>query len=288
MDKSKGFFSLLAAGFIFGTFGVWVRILNNELTDFQQILFRNIVGFLLATLVIYVFKRKVKFKNVSYLNLFLFTISLPVTIILYTLAILKTKIIVAVASLYLGSIIFSLLLGIIFFKEKVTAVKIAAIILAVAGLFFFAWPLSLTTINIGLVFGVLSGFTDTASNSFKKHLSGKVDRFMLIAIQMFGGIVISLGLMVYTNTATFPQISFLTFAVGVVFGILLMLINYFLLVGFSNFDLNLGTIVLSSELVFASIIGFFAFKEVPSTNELIAVSLIAVSIILANLNFKKK
>lgn len=287
MNKTKGFFSLLSAGFIFGIFGVFVRLLNSELTNYQQIFFRSAVGFILALGIIILFKRKISFKNISLINLLLFAISLPLTIVFYTLSILKTKIILAVATLFLGSIMFSLISGILFFKEKLTLKKCLAIISAILALYYFTVPFSLTNINIGLVYGILSGFMDALSNSFKKHLGGKVDRFFLISIQMVGIIIVSLVLMFYTKTFFIPQVSLFIFAVGLLFGFFLMLNNYFMLIGFHNLDLNLGTIVLSSELIFASFFGYLFYREIPTFNESIGSCLIAFSIILPHLIFKR-
>lgn len=287
MNKTKGFLSLLSAGFIFGMFGIFVRLLNNQLSNYQQILFRSVVGFILSLLIIIFLKRKISFKNISKVNLLLFAISLPLEIILYTLAILKTKIIIAVATLYLGSILFSLISGIIFFKEKITIKKTLAIIFSFIALYCFTFPFSLKNINVGIIYGILSGFLDALSNSFKKHLGGRVDRFLLIAIQMMGTIIVSLGLMFYTKTFSMPQISPFILFIGLMFGFFLMLNNYLMLVGFHNFDLNLGTIILSSELLFASIFGYLFYKEIPSINELIGSGLIAFSIIISHLNFQK-
>lgn len=284
MNKTKGFLSLLSAGFLFGIFGILVRLLNSELTNYQQVLFRSVVGFVLALSVIIISKRKISFKNISVINLLLFAFSLPLCIVFYTLSILQTKIILAVATLYLGSILFSLISGIIFFKEKLTIKKSLAIISSIIALYYFVVPFSLTNINIGLVFGILSGFMDALSNSFKKHLGGKADRFLLIVIQMIGTILVSLILMSYTKTLTIPLISPFVLSVGLIFGFLLILNNYLMLVGFHNFDLNLGTIVLSSELLFASIIGYIFYKEIPTVNELIGSGLIAFSIIISNLS----
>lgn len=105
---------------------------------------------------------------------------------------------------------------------------------------------------------------------------------------MMGTIIISLALMFYTRTLTIPQISPFILFIGLIFGFFLMLNNYFMLIGFYNFDLNLGTIILSSELVFASIFGYLFYKEIPTFNELIGCSLITFSIIIAHLNFRKK
>lgn len=287
MNKTKGFLSLLSAGFLFGFFGILVRLLNGQLTNYQQILFRSVVGFILAVIIIISLKRRISFKNISPINLLLFAVSLPLTIIFYTLSILNTKIILAVATLYLGSILFSLISGILFFKEKLTFKKGLAIVCSIIALYFFTIPFSFKNINIGLIFGVLSGFMDALSNTFKKHLGGKVDRFLLIAIQMLGTIIVSLALMFYTKTLTIPQISPFILSIGLLFGFFLMFNNYLMLIGFHNFDLNLGTIVLSSELLFASIFGYLFYKEIPTFNELIGGSLIAFSIIIAHLNFKK-
>ncbi|MFA6081261.1 MAG: DMT family transporter [Patescibacteria group bacterium] len=287
MNKTKGFLSLLLAGFLFGIFGVLVRILNSELSNYQQIFFRSVVGLILASLIIYILKRKISFKNISLINLFFFAISLPLSIIFYTLAILKTKIMLAVATLFLGSILFSLISGVLFFKEKITVKKILAILTSILALYYFTIPFSLTNINIGLIFGILSGFADALSNSFKKHLGGKADRFLLIAVQMVGTMAVSFILMSYTKTLTLPQISPYIFIIGLLFGLGLLVNNYLMLIGFGNFDLNLGTIILSSELLFASIFGYLFYKEIPTVNEVIGSGLIAFSVIIAHLNFKK-
>ena len=73
---------------------------------------------------------------------------------------------------------------------------------------------------------------------------------------MFSGIVVSLFFMYFSKTMYIHSLSSLTIIIGLLFGFTLMIGNYFMLVGFQNFDLNLGTIVLSSELVFASIFAY--------------------------------
>ena len=204
MNKTKGFISLLTAGFLFGIFGIFVRLLNNELTYYQQIFFRSIIGFIFAIAIVVIFKRKVSIKNISLINLLSFAISLPLTIIFYTLSIVKTKIMLAVGTLYLGSILFSLISGILFFKEKLTFKKGLAIICSIVALYFFTIPFSLNNINIGLIFGILSGFTDALSNSFKKQLGNKIDKFLMVSIQMIGTVIVSLFLMFYTKTFIIP------------------------------------------------------------------------------------
>jgi drug/metabolite transporter (DMT)-like permease len=62
-----------------------------------------------------------------------------------------------------------------------------------------------------------------------------------------------------------------------------MSVSFLTLIGFQNFDLNLGTIIISSELIFAPIFAALAFHEYPSANEIFGGLFIALSIILSNL-----
>ena len=75
-----------------------------------------------------------------------------------------------------------------------------------------------------------------------------------------------------------------TWAVGLMFGFILVAVNYLLLVGFQNFDLSLGVIILSSELIFALLFGLLVFGEKPLPKEIIGGLFVMAAVILPNLN----
>ena len=54
--------------------------------------------------------------------------------------------------------------------------------------------------------------------------------------------------------------------------------------GFQNFDLSLGAIILSSELIFALLIGLLIFGEKPLPKEIIGGLFVMTAVILPNLN----
>jgi drug/metabolite transporter (DMT)-like permease len=53
------------------------------------------------------------------------------------------------------------------------------------------------------------------------------------------------------------------------FALVIILGSYLTLYGFQNFDVNIGTVIMSTELVFAAIMAYFLFDEVPATHELV-------------------
>jgi drug/metabolite transporter (DMT)-like permease len=132
-----GLGSLLTAGLLFGSFGIWVRLLSSDLSSYQQIAFRNIVALIIAVTIIYFRKIKLSFKGVNPKYLILFGISFPIGVIFYTFSMLNTSIMLGIFSFYLGSIPFLLLLGMILFKEKLTPQKIISLLFSALGILLF-------------------------------------------------------------------------------------------------------------------------------------------------------
>jgi drug/metabolite transporter (DMT)-like permease len=64
------------------------------------------------------------------------------------------------------------------------------------------------------------------------------------------------------------HINFSNGTVLLLFGASLVSVSYLILKGFQSFDLNIGTVVLSSELVFGVILAFLVFAEKPRFVEL--------------------
>lgn len=290
MNKTLGFSTLFASAVAFGSFGIWIRLLNHELDMYQQIVFRNVIALAFALAFIVLGKRfLINLKKVKKLNLILYALSVPLAVIFYNIAMLNQKIAVATFIFYTGTIIVSFVLSTLFFAEKITPVKITSLILALIGLAFFVIPFSAATIGIGLIAGLASGAFDAVSNAFRKDLSGRIDKFILVFITALGGVIVSGFMIAQTQQSLFffSGLSLNTWIVGLIFGFLLVAINYLLLIGFQHFDLGLGTIVLSAELLFATLFGLLIFKEQPATKEIIGGLFILAAIITPNANLIK-
>lgn len=103
---------------------------------------------------------------------------------------------------------------------------------------------------------------------------------------MGGVIFISLVLLFVSHQSLIlAEMTLNSVFVGIIFGGFLMSISFLTLIGFKNYDLNLGTIVLSSELVFAPVFAIIFFKEFPSEIEIMGGVFIASAILVSNLHF---
>jgi len=258
--------------------------LSKDLTNFQQIALRNVIGLVLAILLIKITKTAISVKSVNKKHLIRFGIAFPIAVIFFTYSLVQTKIILGIFAFYVGSILTSLLIGIYVFKEELDANKIVSLVLALIGLILFVAPVGLNLISRGIIYGVIGGFFDAVANSYRKYLSGKLDRLLLTTIPLIGGLIIALILMSVSNQEILPLVSLNGWIVGMIFGSLLFLVNYLSFIGFSNFELNLGTLVVSSELFFAPLFALLVFGEKPLFNELMGGLMIIFSIITSNIN----
>lgn len=291
MNKKLGFTSLLLASASFGSFGIWIRLLSHELTTYQQIVFRNLIALVLAGLIILIGKRfLLDWKKVPKLNLLGYALAVPISVVFYNLGFLAgLKMAVATFAFYIGSIFFSELIGIIVYKDKITSIKVASLLLVIIGLFCFAWPFSKDSLSLGFIAMLVAGLFDAVSNGFRKDLAGKMDKFILVSTTAVGGIIVSgvLSLFSHQSLSFMSNLSTTTWVVGILFGFILMAVNYLLLFGFQHFELGHGVIVLSAEMFFALIFGLIVFKEMPATNEVIGGLFIMAAVVIPNIEWKK-
>lgn len=284
--KLIGFSSLFITAAIFGSFGVWIRILSEELTTYQQIVFRNLFALLFTIIFIVFLKVNLKaLRKVNKIKLVVFTTIVPLAVITYVFAMLSAKIMVVTFAFYAGTILTSWTLGIIFFKEKITRIGLISLLFAISGLLVLAYPFSLATLSYGFVIAALSGFFDSVGHVFRKDLvRANFNKFLLVLLTAIGGVLVSSIMILYSDSALnfLPQLSLKGWVVGGVFGFFLVAVNYLLLVGFQNFDLSLGSIVLVAELFFATVFGMVFLGEYPSRTELMGGFLVLVACVLPN------
>ncbi len=288
MNSINGFFALLLAGATLGSFSIWIRFLNTDLGPYQQIVLRNIIALLLSFLLIFLLKRKIDFKQISKKYLLAYTFAFPLSIVFFTLAVVMGKIITAIFGLYLASFLLSLVIGILIFGEKVTLKKVFALMLVLIALLIYILPFSLhNLLDRGFLFGLCAGCAEAAANSFRKYLGGRLDKLVLVALQGAGALILGLILVLAAGQFNIPTVSIFSWIVLLIFGVLLVLMTYLTLVGFSNFDLNLGTVVVSSELFFGPFFAALIFSEFPTYPQIIGGILILIAIIVLNVNFKR-
>lgn len=279
-----GFLSLLTTSILFGSYGLWIRVLSSALNTYQQIALRYILGSLFLLLIIFIKKEKASFKNISKLHLAVFSFSIPISFIFFNFAMLQAKLSVATVGFYLGTILLGSLLGVLVFKEKLTIINIFSLLSALAGFAFFLMPFSCKNLNLGFICGILSGIIYGIASTFKKYLRGKISRLWLVEISAIATVLFMLPF-IFLNQAPSPQVlSIKVFLTACIFAIIVITAEFLSVVGFQNFDLNWASVILSGEIIFAGLIGYIFYQETLSGVEIIGILFITLAILLPHLN----
>lgn len=288
MYKTKGFFALLTTGFLYGLYGIFIRFLSEDLTGFQLYALTHALGLIILAGILFWRKPRLSLRGIPINHLLLYGFAYAAGGIFFTLSTLQTKISTTVFLLYGGSFTTTFLVGHFIFHEKLTRQRLISLGTAFAGLLFFTNPFSSTFLSFGLIVGLLSGICDGLSNTSSKFVSGKADEFIIAGFRLVGALILVVPLLILYQQTTIPALSGMTILYAVLFSLSIIAAAYSALIGFENFDLNLGTIVMSSELVFATILAFLLFQEIPAFNEVLGGLLIISAIIFSNYNFKNK
>jgi drug/metabolite transporter (DMT)-like permease len=278
-QKFKGATALFGAALTYASFGLLIRAMASMFGDNAQVAFRFVLAFVFLTLYGLLVKKLPTLPRNILWRAGALGVAFGGVVLLFTISVTNTKIANSVFLLYAGSIISSLLIGTVILKERLTGTKLLAIALGLVGLFMFSN--ALLALTLGVVTGLLSGLLDGVSNCIRKTLKG-YDRNALLQYQFAFGSVFGLIMVAISGEVIIKDVSLLPIVAGVAFALLQISLGNLLLYGFQHFDVNVGTVILACELLFASLIGWLFFREVPTSNELLGgVIIFAASILSA-------
>lgn len=286
MRNYSGFLSLLAAALIFSTFGVFIRELDKMFGNNAQVFVRAGVAFIYLAVLVGINRNSLKIPKGKRWYTVLFSLSFPIAVVLFTASATRTKAANSVFMLYAVSLAVAFLIGTFLFKEKVTWQKITAQLIVVIGLIIFIDPRNLEVINAGILLGLASGVFDGLANSLRRHL-GDLSRNVLLLYQYGTGATLGLILAIGTGENMVKEWHWSAVIVALVFGIGLVMIGKLTIYGFNHFDVNIGTIILATELFFALVVNYIFLSESPTNNELLGGVLIFAAASLASLDLSK-
>lgn len=281
MHDTRGFIALICNGILLATYGIWVRLLQHTFSAYQQVTLRGIISFLLAVFLAIILRRKWFFEKKYNKHLVFYLFCFAASSILFTISVIQTSIALSVFGLYLGSIFSAFLLGKLFFQEKLSKSKLMSVLLALGALFFLTFPFSLHLLNAGFLVGIFGGIFDGIGNAFKKYFGRKIELPALIVFQFFATLLVAISLMFFTRESfSSLQLSLGNIFLLLIYGAIFLSVGYLSMYGFQHFNLNLGTIVISSELFWAPIFAFLLFHEMLTSYQIIGGFLIVLAIIL--------
>ena len=181
----------------------------------------------------------------------------------------------------------SIFMGLVFNKEKITRNKLIGFVLSLGAVICFTNPIQGFSISSGMVLGYLSGFFQSVASLYQKRLSKDTIASILTLTQVLGGLCISFVAIWFIRDISVFDLSWNGGMLGLLFGFLFFLINYLMVYGFKYADLGVGTILLSSELVFGPIAAHLLFQETLTSLEFLGGGLIVCAVILVSRQEKR-
>lgn len=281
--KLVGIGSLLLVGILFGLSGVMAKHLSGSLNSYQVVEYRFAIALLAALSLAVVLRKKLQFGEHNKKSLVLFAVSFPVSVILFTLAIFNTSVALAVFSFYIATLVSSFVLGRLFFGERIHIYKQIAFVLVLFAIFIFTDPLGTSTLGVGFVYGLLSGVVQGIASGFQKKLSGTTDRLSLIVVQTLVGAALAAVVLLAMQEPLLVGLSGVDWFIAGIFGVSMLAISYLFLVGFKYINLNTGSILVSSELLFGPLFAFLLLSETLGTHIIIGGVFTVVAAVFAHI-----
>lgn len=271
----------MSGALTFSTFGVLIRILDTSFGPVTQTTVRFSVALGVVVLIIVFKKIPFQLSGINKYAAIVFAVSFPLMTVLFTQAVIHTKATSALFLLFATSLIFSFVAGRMHFAEKVTARKCVAVLLCLLGIASFADIFHLQ-LSLGAVLAVMAGLFEGLANASRKIL-GISNLWMLLLFQFSIGVALTLVVAKFSGEVMVGDVSWPIVLAAIWFGLSILLGSVLLNYGFAHSELNLGTIIFSSELVFAMILNRIVLGEIPTTSEYMGAVAILSAILVVNL-----
>jgi len=271
---TKGVALIFLSALMFGSYGVWSRLIGDSFGNFYQGWTRAlIIVVLLLPLLLYQKKIiSIKRADWGWLSVFLIFTSLTQAPIFYAFNHMD----IGTASLlFFGSMLLTMyLVGFLFLGEKVTKLKAFAFLIAIAGL-FFTFSFSLLTFAI-LAGGaaVVNGIASGGEVSFSKKLSGAYSPLYivwlswLIIIITNGIISVVLGEVQHLPSLDIVWLWQAGYTVASLFAF------WAVIAGLKYIEASIGGLIGLLEVVFSILFGILIFQEILTTKIIVGAAFI--------------
>lgn len=287
--KKLSILLVVVAGTLWGVIGYFVRILQAQgLNSMQIVAIRMVISAVVFTLYALLFNRKLFRIKLKDLWCFVGTGVLSVTVFsfCYFKAIDESSLSLASILLYTAPI-FVMLMSVLFFKEKLTLLKVVSLILAFVGCVFVTGVLTdNVSVNIAIFYGIMSGLCYALYSIFSRFALNR--GYSPLTITLYTFIFSGVSALLITDVRPIKDVmtnSAHDFIFCVLFAILSSVLPYVCYtIALKYIRSSTASIIASVEPVVATVTGAVLFSEsVEFPYGYIGIALVILSIILINI-----
>lgn len=294
-SMAKGAIFVLIAAAFWGTMGVFVTYLNKiGLASIEITQIRITVGFLCIGLYLLLFRRdllRIKLKD-----LWCFLGTGIVSLLLFSTSYFKSielgvSLSTAAILLYTAPI-FVMLMSLLLFKEKLTVVKVTALVLSFIGCILVSGLGSGEIGNpVGIALAVASGFFYALYSIFSRYAIQR--GYTALTIVFYTFLFCSLGCAFMADWETITRVAFvpdwkiilLTLGLGIITGFLPYV---FYSSGLEHLESSRASIIASLEPVVGTICGMIFFSQFPTPMGIVGIVLVLAAVTVLSIPPKKK
>jgi drug/metabolite transporter (DMT)-like permease len=295
LSDNIGYVMVFAAGVLWGTIGLFVKLLNGVGADTTLTAFmRLFMGFwILVPIMLFRGGTKIfKIDKKSLIQcLLLGILSQALFNICYNSSIESVGVATASILLYTAPV-FVCIMSVIFFKEQIGIIKIFSLILNIVGCFLMVTGGNLSYFKlsaVGIIFGVAAAFLYSLVTIIGKIASVNIHPFTVIFYSFFFG-WLTLGIFTapWQSIVAVSGVKFWIYSI--VYGLIPTVGSYMLYMGGlrKNLEVSRIPVIASVETVVATLIGVILFKEKLNFINVMGIILLLSSIAIMNLKFKLK
>ncbi|MGB4439237.1 MAG: EamA family transporter [Sedimentibacter sp.] len=295
LSDNIGYVMIFAAGALWGTVGLFVKLLNGvganpTLTAFMRLFmgFWILVPIMLCNGGIKMFKID---KNGLIQCLMLGILSQALFNYCYNVSIESVGVATASVLLYTAPV-FVCIMSKIFFKEQIGILKIFSLALNIFGCFLMVTGGNLSYFKlsaIGIIFGVASALLYSLVTIIGKIASGNVHPFTVVFYSFFfGWLMLGIFTEPWESIVMVSGFKFWIYSIG--YGLIPTVGSYLLYMGAlrKNLELSRMPVIASVETVVATFIGVILFKEKLNFINVLGIIFLISSIAMMNLKLKAK
>ena len=274
---------VLLSTLMFGSYGVWSRLIGDTMGDFFQGWTRALLILVMLLPVVLVRRELVKIQKEDrrWLVVFLVFTSLTQAPIFYAFNHMDIG---TATLLYFVSFFLTMnIVGVGFMGEKFSKVKMVSAVLALAGMYLvFSFSLSAFALFAALM-AVANGVASGGEVAFSKKLSHKYSPLYLVTLSwaiilLTNSIIsVSIGEPQVALSISKPWFWQLCYSVVSLFGF------WFVIAGLKYVDVGIGALISLLEIIFSVALGILIFGELLTLSVLIGGLLILIAAALPNI-----
>jgi len=281
--ENYGYLIIILSALMFGSYGVWSRLMGDSFDSFFQGWTRALI-ILILLVPFAIWKKeivKIKKEDRKWVIVFMVFTSFTQAPLYYAFNHLD----IGLASLlfFVSMFLTMNVIGLIFYNEKVTIIKIISSLFAILGMYIiFSFSISSFAI-FAVMMAILNGIASGGEIAFSKKLSNKYSPLYLIIIS-WAIILISNGVIsvIIGENQVMPSFASPWFW-QVCYSIAGLFAFWFAIIGIKHINIGIGALLGLLEIVFSILLGIIIFKEILSTKVIIGAILIIIAAALPHL-----